>query len=101
MSYQMMTKQQQAGSAGVSLKDLQAQVAMLMQQNAALAAMVQERGERKLTLKVSEKGALCVYGLGRWPVTLYASQWEKLLPMADEIKAFIAANADKLTRKEA
>lgn len=53
----------------------------------------------RLTLKVSEKGALCVYGLGRWPVTLYASQWERLLDAADDIRAFAKANAAKLTTK--
>lgn len=53
----------------------------------------------KLTLKVSEKGALCVYGLGRFPVTLYASQWERLLASADAIRAFAKANADKLATK--
>jgi hypothetical protein len=42
-----------------------------------------------MSLKVSEKGALSVYGLGRFPVTLYREQWEKLLGMADEIRAFI------------
>ena len=53
----------------------------------------------RLTLKVSEKGALCVYGLGRWPVTLYASQWERLLDAADDIRAFAKANAARLTTK--
>lgn len=53
----------------------------------------------RLTLKVSEKGALCVYGLGRFPVTLYASQWERLLDHAPAIRAFIAANRTKLATK--
>jgi hypothetical protein len=51
-------------------------------------------------MKVSEKGAVSVYGLGRFPVTLYKEQWEKLLSMADEIKAFIAENSDRLKTKE-
>jgi hypothetical protein len=51
------------------------------------------------SLRVSDKGALSVYGLGRFPVTLYREQWEKLLAMSDEIKSFIAANVDKLKTK--
>ena len=51
-------------------------------------------------MKVSEKGALSIYGLGRFPVTLYRSQWEALLGKAADIKAFIEANADKLKGKE-
>ena len=52
-----------------------------------------------LRLKVSEKGALSVYGLGRFPVTLYKEQWHKLLDMADEIQAFIEANNSELKSK--
>lgn len=54
-----------------------------------------------LTFKVSEKGAVSVYGLGRFPVTLYAEQWAKLLAdmTVAELKAFIAANTDKLSTK--
>lgn len=51
-------------------------------------------------LKVSEKGAVSVYGLGRFPVTLYKEQWERLLAMSDQIKQFIAGNKDKLKLKE-
>ena len=51
-------------------------------------------------MKVSEKGGLSVYGLGRFPVTLYREQWEKLLGMADEIQKFIADNSETLKRKE-
>lgn len=53
----------------------------------------------RLYAKVSEKGALSVYGLQRMPVTLYRQQWERLLEFADEIKAFIAANEGKLSVK--
>src|ERR1039458_4809972 len=56
------------------------------------------RGE--LALKVSEKGALSVYGMGRFPVTLYREQWEKLLAMSDQIREFIAANDQALKKKE-
>ena len=50
--------------------------------------------------KLSEKGALSVYGMGRFPVTLYKEQWLKLLGMSDEIRAFIAANDAQLKAKE-
>jgi hypothetical protein len=47
---------------------------------------------RGVTLKVSEKGGVSVYGLGRFPVTLYKEQWTRLLDMADDIRAFIREN---------
>lgn len=53
-----------------------------------------------ISLKVSEKGALSVYGLGRFPVTLYKGQWERLLATAEQIRAFIEANQDRLKTKE-
>ena len=55
---------------------------------------------RKLTLKVSDKGAISAYGMGRFPVTLYRQQWERLLASADEIQSFIEANASVLSIKE-
>jgi hypothetical protein len=55
----------------------------------------------QMSLKVSEKGALSVYGLlGRFPVTLYREQWEKLLGMANEIRAFTQENDRVLKKKE-
>jgi hypothetical protein len=51
-------------------------------------------------MKVSEKGGVSVYGLGRFPVTLYKEQWTRLLAMADEIRAFITENEAKLKAKE-
>jgi hypothetical protein len=54
----------------------------------------------QMSLKVSEKGGLSVYGLGRFPVTLYREQWDKLLGMADEIRAFIQDNDGALKKKE-
>lgn len=53
-----------------------------------------------VTLKVSEKGAVSVYGLGRFPITLYKEQWEKLLERADDIRKFIADNDSQLKKKE-
>jgi hypothetical protein len=53
-----------------------------------------------MTLKVSEKGAVSVYGLGRFPVTLYKEQWEKLLTMVDDIRTFITEHEAELKSKE-
>jgi len=57
------------------------------------------RAAGEITLRVSEKGGVSVYGLGRFPVTLYQEQWEKLLARTDEIRAFIADNRDRLKKK--
>ena len=54
---------------------------------------------RGMSLKVSEKGGVSVYGLGRFPVTLYKEQWEKLLDMVEELRAFIRENAAALKTK--
>lgn len=54
---------------------------------------------RKLTLKVSAKGGVALYGLGKFPVTLYLSQWERLLGEVEHIKAFIDANREALAVK--
>jgi hypothetical protein len=55
---------------------------------------------RGISLKVSEKGGVSVYGLGRFPVTLYKEQWKKLLDMSDEIRSFIEDNDSQLKSKE-
>jgi hypothetical protein len=77
-------------------EDLQAELEKLRAENQRL----KQAGRGKLALKVSEKGALSVYGMGRFPVTLYKEQWLRLLSMAEEIKAFIEANQDGLKSKE-
>lgn len=59
------------------------------------------RAPRALTLRVSAKGAVSVYGMGRFPVTLYRSQWEQLIGIVPELQAFIAANASSLAVKGA
>ena len=76
--------------------DLKAELERLKAENERLKG---DRG-RSTSLKVSEKGGVSVYGLGRFPVTLYKEQWTKLLDMADEIRAFIRANAERLKTKE-
>ena len=58
------------------------------------------RASRAISLKVSEKGGVSLYGLGRFPVTLYQEQWLKLLGLADEIKQFIEENRERLKLKE-
>ena len=76
--------------------DLRAELERLRQENAALKKGV----ARGVSLKVSEKGGLSVYGLGRFPVTLYKEQLTKLLDMSDEIRTFIAAHDHELKAKE-
>jgi hypothetical protein len=80
----------------VSDDALKAELERLRAENEAL----KNSGRSKLAMKVSEKGALSVYGMGRFPVTLYKEQWLKLLDMSDEIRAFIQANNDSLKAKE-
>jgi hypothetical protein len=77
-------------------EELKAEIAQLRAENQAL----QRPARGQLSLKVSEKGALSVYGLGRFPVTLYREQWEKLLGLADEIRTFIQENDQVLKKKE-
>jgi hypothetical protein len=72
------------------------ELARLRAENEALKAQ-QGRG---LSLKVSEKGGVSVYGLGRFPVTLYKEQWTKLLDMGEDIRRFIRDNEPKLKIKE-
>src|SRR5258707_1181178 len=69
-------------------EDLKIEIERLRAENEALKKPA--RGQ--MLMKVSEKGGLSVYGLGRFPVTLYREQWEKLLGMADEIRTFIREN---------
>jgi hypothetical protein len=69
-------------------------------QEQLIAMLMASNQPKALTLKVSEKGALSIYGLGRFPVTLYAGQWERLLAATDQIKAFMAANASLLATKD-
>lgn len=79
----------------MSDEDLKAEVDRLRAENERLKS---QRG-RSVGLKVSEKGGVSVYGLGRFPVTLYKEQWTKLLAMSDEIKAFIKEHDGELKAK--
>jgi hypothetical protein len=76
--------------------DLKAELERLRAENESL----KKAGRSRVALKVSEKGALSVYGMGRFPVTLYKEQWLRLLAMADEIRSFIEAHQDSLKSKE-
>jgi hypothetical protein len=75
--------------------DLKAEVERLRAENERLKT---QRG-RAVSLKVSEKGGVSVYGLGRFPVTLYKEQWTKLLAMTDEIRAFLKEHDSELKAK--
>jgi hypothetical protein len=81
----------------MSDEDLKAELEKLRAENEALK---QRRRGGSASIKISEKGGVSVYGLGRFPVTLYKEQWLKLLAMADEIKTFITENNDQLKTKE-
>ena len=82
----------------MNVAELEAQLAALRAENEAMKA--KQHKAPGVTLKVSPKGCVAVYGLGRFPVVLYRSQWENLLSKSDAIQAFITANADKLKTKE-
>jgi hypothetical protein len=56
--------------------------------------------QASIKLKVSEKGAVSLYGLGRFPISLYVSQWERVLDAAEDIRAFLEANKDRLSTKD-
>jgi hypothetical protein len=75
--------------------ELKAELARLRNENAAL----KKGAATGMTMKVSEKGALSIYGMGRFPVTLYKEQWLKLLNMSEDIRSFIAANEELLKTK--
>ena len=75
--------------------DLKVELERLRAENERL----KNRSTRGVSLKVSEKGGVSVYGLGRFPVTLYKEQWVRLLDMADDIRAFIRENDSGLKSK--
>ena len=80
----------------MSDEEMKAELERLRSENAAL----KKGAGMGIRLKVSEKGAVSVYGMGRFPVTLYKEQWLKLLDTAAEIRAFIAANEAQLKTKD-
>lgn len=78
--------------------DVQAELERLRAENEALKTRQKTSGS--LSFKVSEKGAVSVYGLGRFPVTLYQEQWDRLFTAIEELKKFIGANREHLKKKE-
>ncbi|MCL2877439.1 MAG: hypothetical protein FWF13_01510 [Acidobacteria bacterium] len=76
-------------------EDLKAELEKLRAENDAL----KKASSKGLSMKVSEKGALSVYGLGRFPVTLYKEQWIRLLDLSDDIRIFIQDNEEQLKAK--
>ena len=88
---------QKTNGAVNPMADIMAELTRLKAENESLRTAKASSGT--LSLKVSEKGAVSVYGMGRFPVTLYREQWEKLLAQAPKIRDFINANAAGLSTK--
>ncbi len=80
----------------MSDEDMKAELERLRQENAAL----KQGAVKGVSLKVSEKGGVSVYGLGRFPVTLYKEQWRKLLDLSDTIRVFIDEHESELKSKD-
>ncbi len=76
-------------------EEMKAELERLRAENEALKA----RGGKGVSMKVSEKGGVSVYGLGRFPVTLYQEQWLKLLDLAEDIRGFIREHEGQLKKK--
>ena len=79
----------------MSDEEMKAELERLRNENAAL----KKGAATGITMKVSEKGGLSVYGMGRFPITLYKEQWLKLMDMSDAIRSFISANDSELKSK--
>jgi hypothetical protein len=76
-------------------EEMRAELERLRAENAAL----KQRSARELRLQVSQKGAVSLYGIRRFPVTFYASEWDQILGQSDEIRAFIRENEASLKQK--
>jgi hypothetical protein len=81
----------------MATETIQQKVARLESENAAMATKLANRAH--LSLKVSEKGAVSLYGIRRFPVTFYKSEWTRIIGHVPAIQAFIDANVDKLSVK--
>jgi len=81
-------------------EQLQAEIEKLKAENNALKSEKKPAAFKEISFKIGEKGGLSVYGLGRFPVTLYKEQWFKLLDKSGDIRDFLNANADKLKTKD-
>jgi len=76
-------------------EDLQAELERLRAENETLKT----RATRELRLQVSQKGGVSLYGIRRFPITFYADEWDRILGMANEVRAFIRENESSLKRK--
>ena len=83
----------------MSDEDVKAELERLKRENESLREQAKAK-PGQLSLKVSEKGAVSVYGMGRFPVTLYQEQWLKLLEHGDAIREFIRLNEGQLKKKD-
>jgi hypothetical protein len=81
--------------------EVQAMMAEIARLKAENEALTKSKPESKPSIRVTDKGGISVYGIGRFPVTLYRKQWVKLLALADEIRAVIEANTARLDASEA
>jgi hypothetical protein len=95
-AYHVVSKELKTMPTEEEMKAANAEIERLRAENESL----KKPARGVLSLKVSEKGALSVYGMGRFPVTLYREQWERLLAMSDQIKEFIQQNDHALKKKE-
>jgi hypothetical protein len=77
-------------------EDMKAELERLRRENESL----KKGSARGVSMKVSEKGGLSVYGLGRFPITLYKEQWSKLLDMSDQIRDFLKTHDAELKSKD-
>ncbi len=82
-------------TSAMSMDAMMAELNRLKAENDSLKKQV----HRPITIKVSEKGAVSVYGINRFPVTLYAQQWQRLLSQAEDIKTFIEENDELLQKR--
>ena len=85
-----------------TLAALQAQIAEFQRRNQELEernAALTKSSERRLSMKVSSKGGVSVYGLGRFPISLYRSQWEKVIGLVPQLQAFMKEHASELAEK--
>jgi len=92
----MKTLKEQFAANEITIEEY---VAALEVENKVATDKLRKQSSSTLRLKVSEKGGLSIYGLGRFPVTLYKSQWERLLGFATEIYAFLKENDEFLVEK--
>jgi hypothetical protein len=100
MNYSVKIENDLGGYIYMAEETAEQKLARLEAENRTLRDQVEQRKPGQLRLKVSEKGALSVYGLGRFPVTLYKEQWNRLLDYTDEIKSFLKDNDHLLKAKQ-